>query len=220
MRLGQQWRLIEERLPADWLEVRLRLSAEQPGDLDQAAAVLGPLGPGRSGDVLVLGVRRAGGAAGPEAARRLFGLLDDRRVWCVLHLEDVRSVPAPAVPPAAAARPAAATVAESFDVALAGLPLDWSDLLCELELDSSDWLPRAALLCAPINPTRSREVLGFTFRCARRAGYGVSPGMARRCFERLDTERITAAVRVLRSLSDTQPVATQGPVWYVGGKVL
>jgi hypothetical protein len=44
--------------------------------------------------------------------------------------------------------------------------------------------------------------------------------MARRCFERLDAERITGSVRLLRSLSDTRPVATQGPVWYVGGKVL
>jgi hypothetical protein len=219
MRLGQQWRLIEERLPADWLEARLRLTAEQPGDLDRAAAVLGPLGPGRSGDALVLAVRRAGGASGPEAARRLFGRLDDRRVWCTLELGDVRSAPAPAAepPPVAAVT---TSVAESFDAALAELPPDWSDLLCELVLPSSDWLPRAALLCAPINPTRSREVLGFTFRCARRAGYGVSPGMARRCFERLDSEAITASVRVLRSLSDTHPVATQGPVWYVGGKVL
>jgi hypothetical protein len=217
MRLGQQWRLIEERLPADWIEARLRLRAEQPGDLDRAAALLGPLGPGRSGDALVLGIRRAGGASGPEAARRLFGRLDDHRVWCVLELDDVRAAPAPA---ATVAPTAAASAAASFDEALAGLPPDWSDLLCSLELTSSDWLPRAALLCAPINPTRSRELLGFTFRCARRAGYGVSPGMARRCFERLDGERIAASVRVLRSLSDTQPVATQGPVWYVGGKVL
>jgi hypothetical protein len=44
--------------------------------------------------------------------------------------------------------------------------------------------------------------------------------MARRCLERLDAEGITGAVRVLRALSDTRPVATQGPVWYVGGKVL
>ena len=27
-------------------------------------------------------------------------------------------------------------------------------------------------------------------------------------------------VRILRVLSDTKPVATQGPVWYVGGKVV
>jgi hypothetical protein len=216
MKLAQQWELVEENLPTDWDDVRLSLTAEQPDQLERAAAVLGPLNAGRSGDALVFHVRRAGGAAGPEAARRLFARLDAERVWCRL---EQREVSAPAAPPEP--RPAEVPpVAESFDVALAGLPADWSDLLCELELESSDWLPRAALLCAPVNPTRSRGVIGFLFRCARRGGYGVSPGMARRCFERLDAERITGRVRVLRSLSDTRPVATQGPVWYVGGKVL
>jgi hypothetical protein len=42
--------------------------------------------------------------------------------------------------------------------------------------------------------------------------------MARRCLERLDGEHITGTVRVLRILSDTHHVATQGPVWYVEGK--
>ncbi|HEU0335193.1 MAG TPA: hypothetical protein VFR43_01495 [Gaiellaceae bacterium] len=219
MRLAHQWELIATNLPPDWVDVRLSLTAEQPAQLDRAAAVLGPLNPGRSGEALVLHVRRAGGAAGPEAVRRLFARLDADRVWCRLEQQEVTTaatLPAPA-PRAPETLP---PVAESFDAVLAGLPADWSDLLCELELESSDWLPRAALLCAPINPTRSRDTLGFVFRCARRGGYGVSPGMARRCFERLDAERITGSVRVLRSLSDTRPVATQGPVWYVGGKVL
>jgi hypothetical protein len=44
--------------------------------------------------------------------------------------------------------------------------------------------------------------------------------MARRCFEQLDDEGITGTVAVLRSLSGTDNVATQGAVWYVGGKVL
>ena len=44
--------------------------------------------------------------------------------------------------------------------------------------------------------------------------------MARRCFERLDREEIPGRVSVLRVLSDTDNVATQGPVWYVGGKAL
>ncbi len=62
--------------------------------------------------------------------------------------------------------------------------------------------------------------MGFTFRCARRAGYGVSPEMARRCFERLDEEGIPGTVSVLRLVSDVDNVATQGAVWYVGGKAL
>jgi hypothetical protein len=44
--------------------------------------------------------------------------------------------------------------------------------------------------------------------------------MARRCFEQLDSEGIRGAVSVLRSLSAADNVATQGAVWYVGGKVL
>jgi hypothetical protein len=44
--------------------------------------------------------------------------------------------------------------------------------------------------------------------------------MARRCLERCDAERIEGAVSVLRVLSDSQPVATQGPVWIANGKTI
>ena len=44
--------------------------------------------------------------------------------------------------------------------------------------------------------------------------------MVRRCLERVDERQIPGEVRILRALSDTRPVATQGPVWYVGGKVV
>jgi hypothetical protein len=50
------------------------------------------------------------------------------------------------------------------------------------------------------------------------AGYGVAPSMARRCMERLDSERITGRARILRALSATSHVATQGPVWRVDGR--
>ena len=43
----------------------------------------------------------------------------------------------------------------------------------------------------------TRERTGFVFRCARRAGYGVSPSMARRCLERCDAEGITGRIRIL-----------------------
>src|SRR4029453_8674884 len=112
----------------------------------------------------------------------------------------------------------------TWDVAIAALPPDWSDLLCHLELDSTDYLPRAALLCSPLNPTPDRERTGFLFRVARRvartSGYGASPGMARRCLERCESEGITGAAGVVRVLSDVDDEATQGPVWYVGGRVL
>jgi hypothetical protein len=44
--------------------------------------------------------------------------------------------------------------------------------------------------------------------------------MVRRCLGRLDESGIPGKVEVLRALSDTHHVSTQGPVWYVGGKVL
>jgi hypothetical protein len=44
--------------------------------------------------------------------------------------------------------------------------------------------------------------------------------MVRRCLSRLGEQEIPGEVRILRSLSDTNPVGTQGPVWYVGGKVV
>ena len=71
-----------------------------------------------------------------------------------------------------------------------------------------------------MNPTREPDAVGFTFRCARRTGYGVSPAMARRCFERLVAESIVTRVAILRVLADTDNVHTQGAVWLVGGRVL
>lgn len=217
MRLVDQWAAVEAGLPQGWEDVRLTVTTEQPTELARAAQVLGPMNAGRSGDALVVHVRRAGGASGPEAARRLFARLDQDRVWCVLTQEGVEErAEAPSDTHAAAT----GSVATQWDAALAALPPDWSDLLCELEIGSSELLPRAALLCAPINPTRSRDRVGFVFRCARRAGYGVSPEMARRCFERLDDEAIVARVTISRVLADTHNVATQGAVWLVDGRVL
>jgi hypothetical protein len=56
------------------------------------------------------------------------------------------------------------------------------------------------------------------FRAAHHFGYGVSPEMATRCFERCDTDGITGELQILRVLSDSNPVGTQGPVWLVGGR--
>ena len=217
VKLVDQWAALERRLPADWETVELRLRTEQPTERSEAARILGPMNVGLVGEELAFTVRRAGGASGPEAARRLFGRLDEARVWCLLEQREVVE----AAPRLEEPEPAAAPrLAPQWDDALHALPPGWSDLLCLLELSSSALLTRAALLCAPINPTRDPDRVGFTFRCARTTGYGVSAPMARRCFEELDGEGITGNVSVLRSLSDADNVATQGAVWYVGGKVL
>jgi hypothetical protein len=214
MRLVDQWREVEAELPGDWSEVALSVVPEETAEVPNVSAMLGPMGPSRVGDAVRVTVSRAGGASGPEAARRLFGLLDARRVWATLVRENVVHSPAGALVEAAG------SLVDDFEAALATLPEDWSDLLCEVGIESSDYLARAALLCSPINPTRSPDSVAFTFRVAQHAGYGVSPAMARRCFERCDAESIGGSVRVLRILSDTDGVGTQGPVWYVSGKVL
>ncbi len=89
MKLVDQWATLETSLPDGWDDVRLTLTTEQPAELARAAQVLGPMNAGRSGDALVFHVRRAGGAAGPEAARRLFSRLDRDRVWCLLAAGEV-----------------------------------------------------------------------------------------------------------------------------------
>ena len=217
VKLVDQWGALERRLPRDWETVALRLRTEQPDELSEAARILGPMNVGRTGEELAFIVRRAGGTGGPEAARRLFGRLDEGRIWCLLEQEGVG---VPERDGGAEPETPVASVTEAWDAALDQLPADWSDLLCFLEIGSSALLPRAALLCAPINPTRDHARVGFTFRCASRSGYGVSPAMARRCFERLEDEGIEGTPSVLRVLSDTDNVGTQGAVWYVAGKAL
>ena len=213
MRAADQWARIEEGLDANWAEVGLSFTPESsPAD---AAAVLGPLQPGRVGGELRLHVSRSGGGA--ERARNLFRRLDRRRIWGTLALLDVSEREAPERS-AAPAAPPTRSLADSWDDALSELPPGWSDLLCELELDSSDHVPRAALLGAPLNPTRNPDATALRFRVSGSDGYGVSPLMARRCFERMDAEGITGRIAVLHGLSDTENAVTQGPVWRVAGR--
>lgn len=211
MRLVAQWRRIESELPADWSEARLSVEIRSEEQLARAAALLGPANPGRKESALLFTVSRSGAGVGPEAVRRLLGRLDDERIAGTLTLLSTsEQAPVELAP--------AATLAAAWETALATLPPDWSDLLCELEVDSSDSLQRAALMLSPLNPTRDPAKAAFRFRVARRFGYGASPQMVRRCLERVDEEGIRGRVAILRALSDTHNVATQGPVWYVEGK--
>ena len=219
VKLVDQWQALERRLPETWESVSLRLTTEQPDELAEAARILGSMNVGRVGSELAFTVLRAGGPAGPQAARRLFARLDAARVWC--QLEQGAIVSADTLPSDEdSVEVSAVPLVDTWDRVLDELPGDWSDLLCALDLDSSALLSRAALLTAPINPSRAADRVGFTFRCARRAGYGVSPEMARRSFERLDAEAILGSIELMRVVCDTDHVGTQGAVWYVGGKVL
>ena len=212
MQAAEQWAQIEQELPADWSETQLAFTPE--GSVAEAAAVLGPLQPGRVGNELRLHIERTEG--GVERARNIFRALDRRRIWGTLSvLGSIRDV-APLVEPAGTERPG--SLAEQWDAALAELPPDWSDVLCVLELDSSDHVPRAALLGAPLNPTRVHDEIALQFRACGKQGYGVAPQMARRCFERMDAEAIAGSLRVVYGLSDTENAVTQGPVWRLAGK--
>jgi hypothetical protein len=213
--LAEQWERIAASLPQGWLQVELRLRVRSAANAARAAALLGPLQPGRTEDEIHLSVSRRSGV-GPDAARRLFANLDDDGISGNLALASTVGSREALAAVEVDRRP----LADQWNEAVADLPPDWSDLLCRLELTSSDDLPRAALLAAPLNPSRPDGEVGFEFRVARNTGYGASPQMARRCLERVDESGIRGTVEVLRALSDTKHVSTQGPVWYVGGKVL
>jgi hypothetical protein len=211
--LVSQWLEIERELGADWGDARLLLTADDEREAARAAALLAPLHAGRSGREVRFTTARRGPGPRPDTARRLLRRVDVERIGGTLQLlasGEVTETPPPEVE--------RASLAASWDAQVAALPPDWSDVYAELELRSSDQFERAALLCSPLNPSRFGGVPAFRFRSARRSGYGAAAGMVRRCLERLDGERIVGEVRILHALSETEHVATQGPVWYIGGR--
>ena len=218
MRLGDQWRRIEAELPENWATAQLALKVEDTDELtaNRAAAMLGPLTPGRRGDTIRIFCARDGTAPGPEAVRRALARLDIDGIRGTLELVDAKEAEGDAVE-RSVERP---TLAAAWDAAVGALPPDWSDLYVEVELRSTDHLERAALMLSPTNPARADERPAFRFRVARRFGYGASPAMARRALARCDEENIRGSLQILRVLSDTNPVQTQGPVWYVGGRAV
>jgi hypothetical protein len=228
--LARQWQTLRQSLSPTWGDLRLLLRVRDPAHAERANGLLAPLTSGRNGDEIRFGVSRRSGP-GPEAVRRLLSRLDAEGI--VGELEVVAVVdtePEPRgsetldLPAARVAKPLpaadASPLAPQWDDAIALLPPDWTDVYAEVEITSSDLLDRVALLMGPLNPARDGERLAFRFRCARSFGYGASPGMVQRCLERVDAERIPGTFRLLRALSDTKPVYTQGPVWYVGGKAV
>ncbi len=212
--LVAQWERIQQGLPDDWADARLALRVTDETLAARAAALLAPLMPGRAGRELRFYAAPRGAGPAPGAVRRALARLDEERIAGHLDLVGTGETAA------AEEEVRRATLADSWDAALATLPSDWTDVYAEVELTSSDHLEPAALALAPVNPSRFGGTPGFRFRCARQFGYGASPGMTRRCLARLDERGIPGAVRVLWALSDTKPVGTQGPVWYVGGKVV
>ena len=213
MSLVGQWRAIEGELPEGWGEAQLLLAVADDGRRPRAAALLGPLTPGRSGDTFRFAAVRHRAGASSSAVVRALARLDDERVGGELSLVATDLVRPVEAPPRG-------TAAGAWRAELETLPSDWSDAWVEVRFESTDHVEWAALLCAPLNPARTPDGFGFRFRAARRSGYGTSPEMVARCFERLDEQGLPVSVEILRALSETEHVHTQGPVWYVDGKVV
>jgi hypothetical protein len=213
MTFVEQWNTIERGLDPRWQDAQIVLTVDDPARGGRAVALLAPAGPGRSGSTLRFRVVRGGGGVGPEAVRMMVRRIDAESITGSLEL--VATTEAPVA--VAAAR---ASLAASWDAALAQLPADWSDALCELRLTSTDHLDVTALHLSPLNPLHDRGSTTLTFRASHAFGYGASAGMVRRCLERVDAAGVPGEVRIVRSLSDTHPVGTQGPVWYVDGKAV
>jgi len=208
--VAEQWKRIGSELPEGWARVELRLQLPDRAAADRAAATLAPAGPFRAAPtVLAFAIARDGSAVGPENAVRLLSRIPRGTLVLESSQAAAKAAPAPA-----------STLAESWDAAIAGLPADWSDAWVELALTSTDYVERASVLCIQTNPRRDGDRAALRFRAARRSGYGVAAGMARRCLERCDGEGIGGAVSVLRVLCDTDHAGTQGPSWILDGQTV
>jgi hypothetical protein len=212
VQLVERFNTLERSLPHDWASANLSLTVGDHDERQRAAALLGPVNPGRSGNTLRFATARRGVGASPELMRRLLQRLDDAGIFGALDLIAVHEAPETELPSERSFR-------DQWKLALDGLPSDWSDLLVEVQFDSTDYVEPAALLLAPVNPSRTGSN-ALRLRCAHHFGYGAAPEMATRCFERCDDAGFTGSVEILRALSDTDPVGTQGPVWLVDGRAV
>jgi hypothetical protein len=212
VQLVERFNEIVRELPDDWADARMSLTVEDHDERRRAAALLGPLNPGRSGSTLRFSTARSGEGASPDRMRRLLTRLDEAGIYGDLELLSAHEAPE-------AELDIVRSLHDQWQQCLADLPADWSDLYAEVRFDSTDYVEPGALQLAPVNPARSGPA-ALRFRAAHHFGYGVSPEMARRCFERCDEAGFTGEIAILRVLSDTDPVGTQGPVWYVNGRAV
>lgn len=215
MQLAERFDLLCARLPRGWTQLPLRLVLTNVAQTDRAASVLGPLSPGRASDGFDLRAYATGqGTPTVASVRRALAQLDAEGIEGRLITEEASD---PGV--RAAEAPRAAPILESqWNTLVDDLPPFWSDALLELELSSTGDIDRAALLLGPVNPLLQPSGRAFQFRTAKTFGYGASTGMTRRVLQRLDDQGVGGSLRVVRVMSDSQPVATQGPVWRIGGR--
>ena len=215
LRIANQWRAIEQRLPEGWGEARLRLTVPDDAEAARTAALLAPANATRRGTVVWIYVSRVGGGSVPDLVARLLARAryrgDTRAPRARGHDRGTQASRA-----AQAADPRRA-----WDARTRELPEDWSDLWRRSSSSRATTWSAAPLLLAPVNPARAGERLALPVprratvrlrRLARRCCAAASSGSTARA-------RISGTLRILRALADTKPVSTQGPVWYVGGRV-
>ncbi len=203
MKLGEQWEEILEQLGRGWERAAVELRVAEPDQVERVALLLGQV---PDGETFVLDIERDAETVGlsPAIVTRAIARLDSEGISATLELGDVHTEHH--------------ALADEWRALTDALPSDWSHLLAQIALDSSDFVDRAALLIGPTNPLLVDGVRALQFRSARLVGYGVSVGMAARCLERLDQEKITGRISIVHVVSDAHPVATQGPVWRLGGR--
>jgi len=210
--LAEEFRSTLRTLPEAWREARFVLRLRDAETAARAAGILGVLNPGRRGETVRFSTSRGGGGHGPDTVASALRRLERARIYGELEL-----VGSEETAPAAQLLTRTSLVAQ-WDEQVSGLPPDWSDIYAQIDLRSTSDLERTALLLSPLNPSRFDDRPGFRFRVARAFGFGAAPELVRRCLERVDEAGLRGDVRILHALSDTKPVFTQGPVWYVGGK--
>ena len=149
MALVDQWNTIERGLDPRWSDAHVVLHARRRSTrIGRAAALLAPAGPGQSRRHAPL-LRRAERARcrDPKPCDECCAASTGEGIDGALELVSQ--------PPSAPCEPPVERRARSpqaWDAALAVLPADWSDLLCELALFSSDHLDVTALLMRPGQP--------------------------------------------------------------------
>lgn len=215
VRATERFEVILNELPRNWSTAQLVLTVEREADPERAALVLAPLAPGRRNRTFRFAVA-APGAAGPtvDAVKRAVARLDEESITARISLDEVTAHESAQEETGGVG----VSLAAQWDELSRAWPPRWSDALIELELASSDDIDPGALLLAPANPLLQHGTQSFRFRAAQRFGYGISSSMLRRCLERLDERAISGTLSLVRLLSETHPVATQGPVWRIASR--